>query len=79
MTNDIQAAFSAAGEERAEQIRAAHAAKLAQAEQKQARTTQGADFLRAQFEVLAADGTPEPPLPTSTPDDADIFNILPRF
>lgn len=79
MTNDIQSQFASAGEERAEQIRAARAAKLAQAEQKQARTNQGAEFLRAQFEVLAADGTPESPLPASTPDDADVFNHFPRF
>lgn len=76
---DIQAQFAAAGEERAEQIRAARTAKLHAAEQKQQRTTQGAEFLRAQFEVLAADGSPEPDLPSSTPDDADVFNHFPRF
>lgn len=71
--------FHAAAEQRAEQIRAARAAKLEAAQRKQERATQGADFLRAQFDLLAADGTPEPPLPSSKPDDDDIFNILPRF
>lgn len=79
MTDDIQSAFAAAGEQRAAEIRAARAAKLAQAEHKQARTDKGADFLAKQFDLLDAEGTPEPPLPTSTPDDDDVFNHFPRF
>lgn len=79
MANDIQSAFIAAGEQRATEIRAARAAKLERTEQKEARAVKGSDFLQKQFDLLNADGTPEPPLPTSTSDDDDVFNHFNRF
>ncbi|WP_299165901.1 hypothetical protein [uncultured Arthrobacter sp.] len=79
MSDDIQSAFIAAGEQRAAEIRAARARKHETAEQKEARTAKGGDFLQKQFDLLDAEGTPEPPLPTSTPDADDVFNHFPRF